>query len=304
MTDLERKEQLIFSSENINNNVAVFGSKAQTGTMEFSNDPNIIQGINNNGINWNNGWSSAVLNGNSPLMEDFNAVSYVNSYNLAYLLQKGIAEWSENTTYFKGNICMVINSKNEPNLYYSYTDNNKGNNPINDTDGNNWRILQFGGSGAPAGTLITSTVPLTDANLHLADGSKIVYNGIYKDFYSFMEKLYDNETIRDNIFCTEEEYNNSISLYGNCGKYVFVKNEYVRLLTINGWIETTTDINNNGVSNEIGLPDHYHTANLQGTYDKTHSLDNIFAGADYGDTRGIGTTSNASSSNSIYGKSN
>lgn len=132
MTNLSRKEQLIFANNKTNNQVAVFGSKAQSGTMSFSDDPNIIQNIENEGINWNNGWESAVINGNSPLMEDFNAISYVNSYNMAYVLQKGIPEYSSNTTYYKGDICLIIN-EGIPSLYYSLIDNNKGNNPTEET---------------------------------------------------------------------------------------------------------------------------------------------------------------------------
>ena len=123
MTDLTRKEQLIFANNSATNQVAVFGSKAQTGTMAFSSDPDVIQDVENNGQNWQAGWNNAVINGNSPLMEDFNAISYVNSYNIAYLLQKGIAEWSANTTYYKGSIVMVLNS-GIPSIYYSEQDNN------------------------------------------------------------------------------------------------------------------------------------------------------------------------------------
>ena len=132
MTNLSRKEQLIFANNKTNNQVAVFGSKAQSGTMSFSDDPNIIQSVEDRGVNWNNGWESAVINGNSPLMEDFNAISYVNSYNIAYILQKGIPEYSSNTTYYKGNLCLFIN-EGIPSLYYSLIDNNKGNDPIEET---------------------------------------------------------------------------------------------------------------------------------------------------------------------------
>ena len=133
MTNLSRKEQLIFANNKTNNQVAVFGSKAQSGTMSFSDDPNIIQNIEDEGVNWHNGWEAAVINGNSPLMEDFNAISYVNSYNMAYILQKGIPEYSSNTTYYKGNLCLIINKYGIPSLYYSLIDNNKGNDPIKET---------------------------------------------------------------------------------------------------------------------------------------------------------------------------
>lgn len=310
MTDLERKEQLIFSNTNTSSNVAVFGSKAQTGTMEFSDDPNIIQGVNNNGANWNNGWNSAVLNGNSPLMEDFNAISYVNSYNLAYLLQKGVAEWSENTTYFRGNICMVINENFEPTLYYSYIDSNKGNNPSTDENETYWKQLQLGGTGAPVGSIITSTIPLNNANLHLADGTKLAPTGIYEKFYNFMNNL--KETNPD-IFCTEEEYEKTLTInkVGNCGKYV-ITDEYIRLPTINGWIETTTQIDSNGTINQPGLPIIRGSVGLLGTQGFSELDAPFFDNGNTVDANNTGHSSiyhgkylgfNASLSSPIYGSS-
>lgn len=140
MTDLTRKEQLIFANSSTTNQVAVFGSKAQTGTMAFSSDPDVIQDVENNGQNWQAGWNNAVINGNSPLMEDFNAILYVNSYNIAYLLQKGIAEWSANTTYYIGDIVKIIND-NKPILYFCKVAETTGINHNPTTDDTNWELF-------------------------------------------------------------------------------------------------------------------------------------------------------------------
>ena len=132
-TNLTRKQQKIFAGNTTisEEQIAVFGSKTQTGTMAFSKDPDVIQNEN-----WQNGWQNATVLEEAPFEEDFNAISFVNSYNTAYLLQKGIPEYSASTTYFKGSICSIINSTSEPSLYYSLTDNNIGNNPT--TDSTNW----------------------------------------------------------------------------------------------------------------------------------------------------------------------
>lgn len=131
-TNLTRKQQKIFAGNTTvsEEQIAIFGSKANTGTMEFSKDPDIIQNEY-----YSKGWQTATLLEEAPLQEDFNAIDFVESYNLAYLFQKGIPEYSENTTYFKGSICLVIDN-DKPTLYYSKTDNNTGNNPATDSD--NW----------------------------------------------------------------------------------------------------------------------------------------------------------------------
>lgn len=134
-TNLTRKQQKIFAGNTTitDEQIAVFGSKTKTGTMQFSLDPDSIQTES-----WGEGWQGATVLEQAPFEEDFNAISFVNSYNIAYLFQKGIPEYSENTTYFKGSICLVIDN-DKPTLYYSKTDNNTGNNPA--TDSTNWSNL-------------------------------------------------------------------------------------------------------------------------------------------------------------------
>lgn len=253
MTNLLRKEQLIFANNKTNNQVAVFGSRAQSGAMSFSDDPNIIQNVENGGVNWCNGWESAVINSNSPFMEDFNAISYVNSYNIAYLLQKGIPEWSENTIYYKGSITVTINELDSiPTFYYSIADNNKGNNPKLDIEEKNWKVLELGGNnstGLPTASLVTSTIPLSDNNLHLADGSVLPSDGIYSGFYNYMLNLYNNKL---NVFCTEEEYEQDIKINGSCSKYVLNEGVSIRLPTLNNtFIKVTNNVNDNTEMNSI-----------------------------------------------------
>ena len=50
------------------------------------------------------------------------------------------------------------------------------------------------------GQMIQSFIPLTDAGLHLLDGSLIYGNGIYSDFVSHIADLYDNDPTSD-YFC-------------------------------------------------------------------------------------------------------
>ena len=86
-------------------NIGVFGSGQQNETPTTSTDPNAINSL---GTHWADGWNGAVVSQapyTAPYVEDMNAVNYVNSYNSAYLLQRGIAEYSATEEYQKDSLC-------------------------------------------------------------------------------------------------------------------------------------------------------------------------------------------------------
>ena len=86
-------------------NIGVFGSGQQNETPTTSTDPNAINTL---GTHWEDGWNGAVVSQapyTAPYVEDMNAVNYVNSYNSAYLLQRGIAEYSATEEYQKDSLC-------------------------------------------------------------------------------------------------------------------------------------------------------------------------------------------------------
>ena len=86
-------------------NIGVFGSGQQNETPTTSTDPNTINTL---GTHWEDGWNGAVVSQapyTAPYVEDMNAVNYVNSYNSAYLLQRGIAEYSATEEYQKDSLC-------------------------------------------------------------------------------------------------------------------------------------------------------------------------------------------------------
>lgn len=91
------------------------------------------------------------------------------------------------------------------------------------------------------GEIIASTIPLTDAGLHLLDGSLLPY-GIYKEFIDYIANLYA-ENPSANYFTTESDWQTSVTTYGVCGKFVYDSvNNTVRLPKITGKIEGTTDV--------------------------------------------------------------
>ena len=86
-------------------NIGVFGSGQQNETPATSTDPNTVNGL---GTHWEQGWDGAVVSQapyTAPYIEDMNAVNYVNSYNSAYLLQRGIPEYSATEEYQEDSVC-------------------------------------------------------------------------------------------------------------------------------------------------------------------------------------------------------
>lgn len=77
------------------------------------------------------------------------------------------------------------------------------------------------------GELVESTIPLTDAGLHLLDGSVIIGNGVYSEFVTYMAGLVSTHP---EIFTTETDWQDSVSSFGVCNKYVYdSENNSIRL---------------------------------------------------------------------------
>lgn len=109
--------------------------------------------------------------------------------------------------------------------------------------------------GRVLGQIIHSLIPLNDAGLHLADGSLINGNGSYSAFYNYMLNLYGNGTNPPAYFTDETTYQNSITTYGVCGKFVIdTVNKTIRLPKITGMIEGTINVSALGDLVEAGLP--------------------------------------------------
>jgi len=99
MAKITRAAQKIFGVNSGFQEVAQFGSLANT-TPNYSMDPVVIQAL----AQFTNGWFDAVIGGNSPAIQDMNALCYLYAYQLAYVLQQGVPEWDAATTYFIGSV--------------------------------------------------------------------------------------------------------------------------------------------------------------------------------------------------------
>lgn len=126
MAKITRQNQKIFGSNAGFEEISQFGS-LKAGVPAYSTNPETIQALQN----YLDGWYEAVIGGNSPAIEDWNAVCYLYAYQLAYLFQQGIPEWNDETTYYEGSL---VNDGTGA-IYKSITDDNL-NNIVTDTA--NW----------------------------------------------------------------------------------------------------------------------------------------------------------------------
>lgn len=124
MTNLSRKEQKVFAESATNN--GQFGS-LQVGTKITTNDTDTLQALGA----FSTGWNDAAISGEElPALEEFQALHYLTTRQIAYLMQKGIPEWETNTEYYIGDIAREVGGNK---LYQSITDSNSGNSLTNET---------------------------------------------------------------------------------------------------------------------------------------------------------------------------
>lgn len=156
------------------------------------------------------------------------------------------------------------------------------------------------------GEIITSTIPLVDAGLHLLDGSVILGSGVYGDFVDYIADLYDSGDYND-IFETEANWQASVSSYGVCGKFVYDSvNNTVRLPKITGFTESTIDVTKVGDLVEAGLPNitgQVGTSDNAGYYPNGAFYQSASSGHGNGSGGSITVSMDASLSNPIYGNS-
>lgn len=158
------------------------------------------------------------------------------------------------------------------------------------------------------GEVFSSLVPINDNGVKLLDGSVLEVGGIYDEFINHIVGFKEGYP---NLFCTEEEWNTSISTYGVCGKFVYVEGASLRLPKITGFIEGTLDATELGNLIEAGLPNI--TGSSGAPYYTALSISDFgafYAEGDYsvpisenGRTQISNVRFDASRLNSTYGKS-
>lgn len=103
MTRLARYTQQVFGSQAGSNQMAEYGSLVASppGNLYSGTTitPAIVQGLSN----YLQGQYAALSGAYSPTIQDHNSLFYLFAYQLAYLMNSGIAEWDSGTTYSTGN---------------------------------------------------------------------------------------------------------------------------------------------------------------------------------------------------------
>lgn len=205
-----------------------------------------------------------------------------------------------------GNVAITIPTVNNASLTINqggtlkgtFTANASSNVTVN-LDGNQRNI----------GEIVQSTIPLTDAGLHLLDGDVILGGGSYSDFVDYIADLYDSGDYTD-IFDTEANWQTAVTTYGVCGKFVYDSvNNTVRLPRITGFTESTIDPTTLGDLTQAGLPNI--TGNFSVIIPYNAYANGAFVsptvtvnGGSQNNNQGYGVGFDASASNSIYGNSN
>ena len=169
------------------------------------------------------------------------------------------------------------------------------------------------GANRNIGEIIQSTIPLTDAGLHLLDGDLISGSGSYSAFVQYIANLISTYP---SLFTTEADWQVTVNTYGICGKFVYDStNNTVRLPKITGFTEGTITPSVLGNLTEAGLPNITGTLDIRGdasrsassssvvdgAFEKHEQSTNVFEDSNVGG--GVYFDFDASRSNSIYGNS-
>lgn len=108
----------------------------------------------------------------------------------------GCVLYDSNISYNDTSIVFNIDLDNKVKIYRSLINNNLGNSLTDDTK---WEEVQLGGNSRNVGEIVASTIPLTDAGLHLLDGAQLSGSGSYSAFVDYIADLYDNATKYSNV---------------------------------------------------------------------------------------------------------
>lgn len=99
MSKITRAYQKIFGGTGTTSDFGEFGSLA-AGSPTTTKDPSQIQSL----AAWLGGWAQATIGTLIPAYQDMNSVHYLAFYQICYLLQMGIAEWDNQTSYYIGSV--------------------------------------------------------------------------------------------------------------------------------------------------------------------------------------------------------
>lgn len=232
-----------------------------------------LSNLNENGQQVLEGKANSNLDNLTSTGESHFANPSLSNLNAAGKAQIAIKQYSSDVAFSTNDVVLYVSLDGSVKLYKSLVANNIGNSLDDPTK---WAEIQLGGSSRTIGEIVTSTVPVSDAALHLADGSLIPGAGIYAGFVSYIADLYDGGEVPE-CFTDESSWQVSVNTYGTCDKYVYdSSNSTVRLpkrysaerylikaynsgqewyrIYSDGWCEQGATFNNSSYDTDISIP--------------------------------------------------
>ena len=169
MAKITRKTQKILGATAGTNGITEYGSVV-TGTPVAATDLDDIQTSR-----WLDGWSAATLAGTEiPTFQDRNAVDYVATTQISYILQEGVPEYDAGTEYHQYSI---VKKAGTYEIYGSKTNANEGNALPSQADNTDWQYLgslaDIGGGGSNIGDVNYTAATSVPSNGLLCDGSSL-----------------------------------------------------------------------------------------------------------------------------------
>ena len=122
------------------------------------------------------------------------------------------------------------------------------------------------GSSLPTGFIIPAVGKISDERFTLLDGKTLSRAGTYE---AFCNKVVSEVQAGNWFACSEDEYAQDLSDFGQCGKFV-VSNDYIRIPTITRFIGATITLSEIGKTYKESLP------NIKG---REESVTGRFSGA-------------------------
>lgn len=157
--------------------------------------------------------------GQAPDRKDFNGLFKVLGDWIFFAQNGGIPAYSTDFDYVAGRVVLY-----NGNIYKCIQANGASSTVVApDSDDTYWQQLDSTQSDSTSlipNQIITSPVPLTDANLHLLDGALLTGAGAYSAYVTKMSELYNADPTA-NIWTTESDWQDSVTNYGSCGKFVY-----------------------------------------------------------------------------------
>lgn len=112
------------------------------------------------------------------------------------------------------------------------------------------QLRKWLGSSLPTGFILPAVGRIEDSRFTLLDGKTLSRTGTYEDFCN---KVIEQVNAGNWFSCTQAEYDQDLSNYGQCGRFV-IETDYVRIPTITRYVGATITLSEIGKTYEESLP--------------------------------------------------